>query len=110
MASVNPHFIFPCGDISALTELLQRALSDPRKLARRGRASLGGCSLGQPERISAEFLLPWSELFHGTDQIEPFLRIRDSPALFGADTLLSNVMINPAWPRQIQPRLQRLIS
>jgi glycosyltransferase involved in cell wall biosynthesis len=36
IAPVNPDFVFPCGDIPALTELLQRALSDPIELARRG--------------------------------------------------------------------------
>src|SRR6266850_1454862 len=40
IAPVNPDFIFPCGDVPALTELLRRALSDPIELARRGRDSL----------------------------------------------------------------------
>src|SRR5712664_1523562 len=40
IAPVNPDFIFPCGDVAALTELLQRALSDPTELARRGQDSL----------------------------------------------------------------------
>ena len=40
VAPVNPDFVFPCGDVPALTELLQRALSDPAELARRGQASL----------------------------------------------------------------------
>ena len=40
IAPVNPDFVFPCGDIPALTELLQRALSDPNELARRGQDSL----------------------------------------------------------------------
>jgi glycosyltransferase involved in cell wall biosynthesis len=39
IAPVNPDFIFPCGDVSALTGLLQRALSDRTELARRGRDS-----------------------------------------------------------------------
>ena len=37
---VNPDFIFPRGDVPALTELLQRALSDPTESARRGQDSL----------------------------------------------------------------------
>jgi glycosyltransferase involved in cell wall biosynthesis len=40
IAPVNPDFVFPCGDVPALTELLQRALSDPTELARRGQDSL----------------------------------------------------------------------
>jgi hypothetical protein len=40
IAPVNPDFIFPCGDVPALTELLQRALSNPIELARRGLGSL----------------------------------------------------------------------
>jgi glycosyltransferase involved in cell wall biosynthesis len=36
IAPVNPDFIFPCGDVSVLTGLLQRALSDPNELAGRG--------------------------------------------------------------------------
>lgn len=40
IAPVNPDFIFPCGDIPALTELLRRALSHPTELARRGQDSL----------------------------------------------------------------------
>ena len=39
IAPVNPDFIFPCGDVPALTGLLQRALSDRTELARRGRDS-----------------------------------------------------------------------
>jgi hypothetical protein len=37
---VNPDFIFPYGDVQAVTELLRRALSDPSKLDRRGQDSL----------------------------------------------------------------------
>ena len=40
IAPVNPDFVFPCGDVPALTELLRRALSDPTELARRGQNSL----------------------------------------------------------------------
>jgi glycosyltransferase involved in cell wall biosynthesis len=40
IAPVNPDFIFPCGDVPALTELLRRALSDPIALARRGQDAL----------------------------------------------------------------------
>jgi glycosyltransferase involved in cell wall biosynthesis len=40
IAPVNPDFIFPCGDVPALTGLLQRALSDRSELARRGRDAL----------------------------------------------------------------------
>jgi glycosyltransferase involved in cell wall biosynthesis len=40
IAPVNPDFIFPYGDIPALTELLRRALSHPTELARRGQDSL----------------------------------------------------------------------
>jgi glycosyltransferase involved in cell wall biosynthesis len=40
IAPVNPDFVFPCGDVPALTELLRRALSDPIELARRGQDSL----------------------------------------------------------------------
>jgi len=40
IAPVNPDFVFPCGDVPALTELLQKALSDPSELARRGHDSL----------------------------------------------------------------------
>jgi glycosyltransferase involved in cell wall biosynthesis len=40
IAPVNPDFIFPCGDVAALTELLQRALSNPIELAQRGRRAL----------------------------------------------------------------------
>jgi len=39
IAPVNPDFIFPCGDVPALTRLLQRALSDRTELARRGQDS-----------------------------------------------------------------------
>jgi glycosyltransferase involved in cell wall biosynthesis len=40
IAPVNPDFIFPCGDVPALTELLQRALSNRTELALRGQDSL----------------------------------------------------------------------
>ena len=40
IAHVNPDFVFPCADIPVLTELLQRALSDPIELARRGQDAL----------------------------------------------------------------------
>jgi len=40
IAPVNSDFVFPCGDVPALTELLQRALSNPTELARRGQDSL----------------------------------------------------------------------
>jgi len=40
IAPVNPDFVFLCGDVPALTELLRRALSDPSELARRGQDSL----------------------------------------------------------------------
>ncbi len=40
IAPVNPDFVFPCGDVPALTEILQRALSDPSELARRGQDAL----------------------------------------------------------------------
>jgi glycosyltransferase involved in cell wall biosynthesis len=36
IAPVNPDWVFPCGDVPALTELLKKALSDPSELARRG--------------------------------------------------------------------------
>ena len=39
IAPVNPDFVFPCGDVPALTLLLQKALSDPLELARRGQGS-----------------------------------------------------------------------
>src|SRR6267154_2512296 len=39
IAPVNPNFIFPCGDVSALTGLLRSALSDSIALARRGQDS-----------------------------------------------------------------------
>jgi len=37
---VNPDFVFLCGDVPALTELLRKALSDPTELTRRGQDSL----------------------------------------------------------------------
>jgi glycosyltransferase involved in cell wall biosynthesis len=40
IAPVNPDFVFPCGDVPALTEILQSAVSDPTELARRGQDSL----------------------------------------------------------------------
>lgn len=40
IAPVNPDLIFPDGDVPVLTELLQRALSNPTELARRGQGSL----------------------------------------------------------------------
>ena len=40
IVSVNPDFVFPCGDVPALTELLRKALSDPNELARRGQDAL----------------------------------------------------------------------
>jgi glycosyltransferase involved in cell wall biosynthesis len=39
IAPVNPDFVFSCGNVPALTELLQRALSDPSELTRRGQDS-----------------------------------------------------------------------
>ena len=36
IAPVNPDFVFPCGDVGALTDLLQQALSNPVALAERG--------------------------------------------------------------------------
>jgi len=40
IAPENPDFVFPCGDVPVLTEILRRALSDPSELARRGQDSL----------------------------------------------------------------------
>jgi uncharacterized protein with von Willebrand factor type A (vWA) domain len=40
IAPVNPDFLFPYGDVHALTELLRRALSGPSELDRRGQDSL----------------------------------------------------------------------
>jgi hypothetical protein len=40
LAPVNPDFVFSYGDVPALTELLQNALSDPSELARRGQDAL----------------------------------------------------------------------
>ena len=40
IAPVNPDFIFPCGDVAALTELLRSALSDPVRLDKRGQDAL----------------------------------------------------------------------
>jgi glycosyltransferase involved in cell wall biosynthesis len=40
IAPVNPDFIFPYGDVPALTRLLQKALCDPVELARRGQDAL----------------------------------------------------------------------
>jgi len=40
IAPVNPDFVFSCGDVPALTALLQRAFLDPSELARRGQDSL----------------------------------------------------------------------
>jgi glycosyltransferase involved in cell wall biosynthesis len=40
IAPVNPDFVFLCGDVPALTELLRRALSDSGELAQRGQNSL----------------------------------------------------------------------
>ena len=40
IAPVNPDFVFPYGDVPALTELLRRALSDPTELARRGQDAI----------------------------------------------------------------------
>jgi hypothetical protein len=40
IAPVNPDFTSPRGDVPVLTELLQRAFSDPAQLVRRGPESL----------------------------------------------------------------------
>ena len=34
IAPIDPSFIYPCGDVAALTTLLRRALSDPQRLSR----------------------------------------------------------------------------
>ena len=97
---VNPDFVFSCGDVPTPTELLLRALSDPTRLAR---APFDGCSPGPPERISAEYRRPSSELFHEPKQRKPFLEF-GSACLFHARRLFSNAKINAAWSIQIQLR------
>src|SRR5580700_4084424 len=68
-----------------------------------------GCSLGLPGRISADFWKPSSELFHGPEQRERFLRIRDSLVFFRALKSFSDAKIDQAWPNQTQLRSQRFV-
>jgi hypothetical protein len=59
IAPVNPDFVFPCGDIPALTELLQKKRF-PTQVNWPGaaRTPFDGCSLGPAGRISSEFWTP----------------------------------------------------
>ena len=53
---VCPDFVFRCGDIAALAELLKKAVADPTRLKVLGRASLALIQTWSPERnISATF-------------------------------------------------------
>ncbi len=75
IAHANHDFVFPYGDVPALTDQMQKAPSDPNELARRGhaRTPFDGCSLGPPERISAEFGKPSTEFSHEPEKRELFL-------------------------------------
>jgi hypothetical protein len=110
VAPVNPDFVFPCAMFPFSPNYCKERFPIQLNWPGAARTLFEGCSLGPPGRISAQFWKPWSELYHEPERKEPFLKIRGSLALFKADTLLSNVMINPAWPRQIQLRSQRFLA
>ena len=53
---IDPDLIYPCGDIAALTRLLQKVVSDPRGLAERGQAARRHMESWRPQKnISATF-------------------------------------------------------
>src|ERR1700682_1555405 len=53
---IHPDLIYPCGDVEALTGLLQKVVSDPRGLAERGQAARRQMESWSPQKnISATF-------------------------------------------------------
>ena len=50
VAPVCPDFVFSCGDIDALAELMKKAVADPARLKERGRASVAYVQTQSPER------------------------------------------------------------
>jgi glycosyltransferase involved in cell wall biosynthesis len=53
---IHPDFIYPCGDVEALTQLLQKAVSNRSTLAERGQTARRHMeSWGPQENISAMF-------------------------------------------------------
>jgi hypothetical protein len=49
---MNPSFIYPCGDVDALAELLEVALANPVLLAERGRDARQRMETCRFEKIS----------------------------------------------------------
>jgi glycosyltransferase involved in cell wall biosynthesis len=50
VAPVHPEFVYPCGDVKALADLLRKALVDPAILKSIGRASLAHVRTWSPEK------------------------------------------------------------
>ena len=50
VAPVCPDFVFRCGDVDALAELIQKAAADPARLGDLGRAALAQIQTWSPER------------------------------------------------------------
>jgi len=50
VAPVNPDFIFPAGDVQAITRLMSRVVSDPSELRELGRRSVAYMQSWSPER------------------------------------------------------------
>jgi hypothetical protein len=93
---VNPDFVFSRGDLPALTELLQKALSHPIELARRGQDALRRMQSWSAWENVSGVLEVVKQALSRTRAKRAFLKIRDSHAFFRAHTLFSNAKINPA--------------
>ena len=50
VAPVCPDFVFRCGDVDALAELIRNAAADPARLKELGRAALAHIQTWSPER------------------------------------------------------------
>jgi len=50
VAPVSPDFVFHCGDVDALAELIRKAAADPTRLQELGRAALAHIQAWSPER------------------------------------------------------------
>ena len=50
VAPISPDFVFRCGDVDALAELIKKAAADPARLKELGRAALSHIQTWSPER------------------------------------------------------------
>jgi hypothetical protein len=97
---VNPYFIFPCSDVSALTELLQRGSPIQLNWPGADGTHVEGCGLGPTGRISEELWKLWSELFHETEQRELLLGFTTGLLFFRLHTFFSDAKIKSSMAKK----------